>query len=68
MSISKATKELKKLILTKKEQYDFYKGIAFSTDPSVPWNVKLAAFDKLCDLCGTTAENAKKWIISFDLK
>lgn len=66
MSISKELKEQKELKISKKEQYDFWRSIAFSNDPTVPWNNKLQAFDKLCDLCGTQTEKTQKWIIKME--
>lgn len=51
--------------ISKQEQYEFWKSIAYCTDGSIPGNVKLAAFDKLLELCGSQKESAKKWIITF---
>lgn len=57
-------KEEKILKLSKEDQYKFWYDIAYCTDGTITGATRLQAFDKLCDLCGTPKETARKWVLT----
>lgn len=61
--MGKDTKK-EKFSISKAEQYEFWRSIAYCTDGTIPGNVRLAAFDKMLELCGEQKETQRKWIIS----